>query len=199
MKQSGGNSGTCSGDSGGPQLNSKRQLVSVTSYGPNVDCGVADWAVYTSVADYYNSFIKPTIDKYAIDSGESSGGKPRPHGNGSSGSGDGSEMIEEEDDDSINSGSGTGRGCPQWSWDSVSKQKIIDGTPVSESIKVAKSSACGELCVATPACNSFNYKRRNKKCFMYEEGAEIVETVRDYKYVAGYLTCEEVQRKKKRN
>ncbi|KAG7668653.1 hypothetical protein KSW81_005412 [Nannochloris sp. 'desiccata'] len=145
LKQSSGSSGTCAGDSGGPQLNSNRQQVSVTSYGPDVDCGVASWAVYTSVADYYSSFIKPALDRYASDSGESSGGES-PNSSGSSGG------IEEESGDTESSGSGTGGSCTQWTWNSISNQKIVSGTPVSDGLgsKVMKSSACGNRCGATP-------------------------------------------------
>jgi hypothetical protein len=193
IKQSGGTSGTCAGDSGGPQLNSNRQQVSVTSYGPNVDCGVASWAVYTSVADYYSSFIKPAIDKYASGSGEGSGGQPLPNSSGS-------ENIEEESEDPESDGSGIGGVCLQWTWNSVSNQKIVGGTPVSDSlgIKIVKPSACGKMCAATPQCNSFNYHRGTKRCFMYQEGAGTVETVRDSKFVAGYLTCGEVKKRKKK-
>jgi hypothetical protein len=57
------------------------------------------------------------------------------------------------------------------------------------SIKVPNSSACGNKCGTTPECNSFNYQRGTRRCSLYEEGAGTVETVRDPRFVAGYLTC----------
>jgi Trypsin len=255
LRQLGGVSGTCAGDSGGPELNSNGQQVSVTSYGPDVDCGVGAWAVYTSIPDYYVSFIKPAIDKYAP-GGVDNGGNPSPTppnngggngggnnggggnggggnggggnggggngggGNGGGGNGGGGDdgdrrngggssgnsgnvnsstggSIEDESDDSESSGSGTGGSCIQWTWNSVGNQRIMYGTPVNGgfNIKVINSIACGNKCGATPGCNSFNYQRGTRKCSMFEEGAGTVETVRDNKYVAGYLTCGERRRK----
>ncbi len=240
LKQLGGFSGTCAGDSGGPEINSQGQQVSVTSYGPDVDCGTGAWAVYTSVADYYSSFIKPALDKYAgggvdgssppnADDGSGgngpNGGANGPNGggngpnggggNGPNGGGNGSNggggngpnggpngggggggnnsansgNIEDEGDDSAGSGSGTGGGCQQWTWNSAGNQRIVFGTQVGFPVKVLNALACGNKCGATADCNSFHYQRGLRRCTMFEEGAGKVDTVRDTKFVAGYLTC----------
>ena len=57
--------GTCLGDSGGPELAAGNVQVAVTSFGPSVGCGLASWGAYTSVADYLASFIQPAIVKYS--------------------------------------------------------------------------------------------------------------------------------------
>ena len=254
VKQFNGISGTCAGDSGGPELLSNGLQVSVTSYGPDVDCGSGAWGVYTSIPDYYSSFIKPTMDKYAPDgvdnstpsvngnsddnssgggggsggggngggnsgnngnsNGSGNNGNGNGYGNGNSGGNNGSgngggnnnanansnananantssANIEEESDPSVSSGTGTGGGCAQWTWNGTGNQRIVDGTPINSGLgmKVANVAACGNKCGAVFDCNSFNYQRGTRKCLMFEEGAGMVSTVKDPKFVSGILTC----------
>ena len=60
---------TCQGDSGGPNiLTNTTTLVAVTSFGPGTprDCGTNPYQGITSVAAYYNSFIKPLMDRVVV-------------------------------------------------------------------------------------------------------------------------------------
>ena len=64
-----GQTGTCAGDSGGPQVILARTgqavQVSITSFGPATACGLGSWGAYTSVAYYQTSFIMPIMAAHA--------------------------------------------------------------------------------------------------------------------------------------
>ena len=67
----------CGGDSGGPAYY-KGVQVGVTSWGNynDIPCGNSDYAAYSDIGFHYDSFIVPTLQKYAGSSGGS--GTPSP-------------------------------------------------------------------------------------------------------------------------
>lgn len=119
--------GTCAGDSGGPELYKGRQ-VAVTSYGPSVGCGRAAWGAYTSVSYYYASFIKPAMAKHGAaaatmdDEGDSPPTQSSSMWDVSKGS---------------SSGSGTKKGSPSSSSKKKSSSKKVSGKKAAVATKRA--------------------------------------------------------------
>ena len=191
-KPGGAISGTCSGDSGGPQLLTNGLQASLTSYGPAVDCGEGTWGVYTSVADYFPTFIKPSMDKYPEPSSRTS----PPAMAGSNGDGPDGTFG---DDAEATDGSGTSGRCGSFKWSVSDSVKLTGGTPVGPSAsKVTSLSDCVVTCADTLGCYSFNYLKSARRCLMFSEQQSATTTAPDQKYTAGYISCNEKGRRKQR-
>lgn len=177
-KPGGAFSGTCSGDSGGPQILTNGLQVSLTSYGPAVDCGEGTWGVYTSVADYFTNFIKPAMDKYPEPSGRTS---PPPLGGGDDNTfGDDAEETD---------GGGTSGRCATFKWSISENVKVLGGTPVGLPARVPTVQACINKCADTWGCYSFNFLKNSRRCTLYSDQQSGATTAADMKYTAGYITC----------
>ncbi|KAL4519481.1 hypothetical protein Ndes2437B_g07708 [Nannochloris sp. 'desiccata'] len=82
--------------------------------------------------------------------------------------------------------------CESWDYDWDINYRWVGGT--SAGTKSAKNAAaCGNICLNTDDCYTFTFYKR--KCYMYEEDSDDLDSRYAKGYVAGYAYCDDKKKK----
>lgn len=68
--------------------------------------------------------------------------------------------------------------------------RYVGGTKIGAK-RVSSASACGQLTITTEDAYTFNFALSSKTCTMFADGDEDMNKVKDSRYYAGFLDCDD--------
>lgn len=55
--------------------------------------------------------------------------------------------------------------------------------------KARSTSSCGQSCMRSAACQSFNFQRVTKKCYLFSDADASLSSKKDGRYNSGFRDC----------